>query len=262
MKRSIVTLLILHLFIITLIPAETKKRPLDHDVYDGWNNIFRHQISPDGQWVSWETNPQTGDGWLHIMEQQTGIIDSTARGTRASFAPGSEYLAFLIKPQRSLIRQIKVANRRGSEMPKETLAIHIFAKDTIIYIDRVKSSTTAGEDSPWLVYHLSADPPSEDKPQGISSATTMVIFNPITGEKFEFPNVTQYSFSYNGRLAAFIEAQKVHVQKEGESPADSTDSQKRPLVDLATVRVFDTHTRTTLITSPFPAGRSSTYLIA
>jgi hypothetical protein len=62
MKRNIVTILLLQLFIFSLISASKEKIPLHHGVYDGWNNILRQQISPDGKWVSWESNPQVGDG--------------------------------------------------------------------------------------------------------------------------------------------------------------------------------------------------------
>jgi dipeptidyl aminopeptidase/acylaminoacyl peptidase len=242
MKINIVAIVVLYLFISIPINAETEKIPLNHDVYDGWKNIFRHQISPDGEWISWEANPQTGDGWLHIKERLTGRADSVSRGTRASFSPGSEYIAFLVKPERSTIRQVKVANKRGSEMPRDTLTIRIFSTGERIFIERVRSFSTARQESPWLVYHLHSDPETTNQNSG---GTTLVIFNPLTKEKHEFPNVTEYRLSDDGRLVAFIEAQRVRIQVQNESISDTTDK-KKPLADLATVRVFDTRTQSAI----------------
>ena len=239
MKRTIFSLLILNLVFFTLNSAETKK-PLTHDVYDDWNFLSRNQISADGRWISWEVNPQAGDGWLHFKDRLAGTADSVSRGTLASFSPGSEYMAFRIRPQADVIRQIKVANKRGSEMPRDTLAIFVLTTGERILVDRVKTFSTARRDSPWMVYHLHDQPSSGSKN---SSGSELVIFNPLSGEKHSFGDVTEYSFSRSGRLIAFIQSDRVRVQIENGESSDSTENEN-PLTDLATVRVFDTETQT------------------
>jgi dipeptidyl aminopeptidase/acylaminoacyl peptidase len=236
MKRTIVSLLIFNLFILALYSTETKK-PLTHDIYDGWNFLSRQQISADGRWISWEVNPQVGDGWLHFKDLLTGTADSVARGTRASFSPGSEYLAFRIRPQVSVVRQNRVANRR---IPRDTLAIVVLETGERILVDRVRSFSTAGTESPWMVYHLHDQPSSGSKN---SNGSELVIFNPLSGEKHSFADVNEYSFSGNGRWVAFIQSDRVRVQIENGEDSDSTG--KKPQTDLATVRVFDTETQST-----------------
>lgn len=38
-----------------------QNKPLDHDVYDGWQSVTAVQLSPDGRLLSYEIRPQEGD---------------------------------------------------------------------------------------------------------------------------------------------------------------------------------------------------------
>ena len=52
-------------FAITLA-QENQKPPLDHSVYASWKDLHNNQISRDGNWISYEINPQVGDGILYL----------------------------------------------------------------------------------------------------------------------------------------------------------------------------------------------------
>jgi hypothetical protein len=75
-----------------------QKVPLDHSVYDGWRSLSAAAISDDGKWVTYEINPQQGDGWLYIVNTATGTTDSVFCGTRATFSPDCKYLVYQVKP--------------------------------------------------------------------------------------------------------------------------------------------------------------------
>ena len=49
-----------------------QKKPLDHDVYDGWQSVAAIQLSPDGRLLSYEVRPQEGDGTLYLKNLATG----------------------------------------------------------------------------------------------------------------------------------------------------------------------------------------------
>ncbi len=232
MKISLLAILLLQVLTGIVISAPSEKKPLTHDDYDGWNFLSRQQISPDGNWISWEVNPQSGDGWLHYLDRRTGTVDSVARGTRVSFSPGSEYMAFRIRPQAAEIRRVKAENKRGSQMPRDSIAIYMLESGIRMYIPRVRSFAIAREDSPWIAIHLHA-PAGRNNSDG----SRLILFNPVTVEQHEFSNVVEYTLSGNGRIAAFIrKGQTAFVN-------DSNDTIK---VDQATVQVFDTEERSAI----------------
>ncbi|MFO7924678.1 MAG: prolyl oligopeptidase family serine peptidase [Bacteroidales bacterium] len=233
MIRSLTAFLILQLFIVNPAGAQTEKIPLTHDDYDSWKNISGQQISPDGRWVSYEVNPQKGDGMLILKDLHTGKADSVARGGRAVFSPRSGYLAFLVSPPESLVRQAKVDKKKDDEMPKDTLVIRLLDGSAMTHTDRVKSFKVAEEESGWMVWlHEKELPGGREEADSTdngsdtltitSDGTTLVIFNPLSGEKHEFPNVTGYSLSKNGALAAFIQNEKAEIPDREKDDAEET----------------------------------------
>ena len=46
-----------------------QKIPLDHSVYDGWQNIAERLISDNGAFVAFTVVPQEGDGLLYIKKK-------------------------------------------------------------------------------------------------------------------------------------------------------------------------------------------------
>ena len=49
-----------------------QKLPLDQTVYDNWKSLSSAVISDDGKWITFEINPQQGDGWLYIYNVVSG----------------------------------------------------------------------------------------------------------------------------------------------------------------------------------------------
>ncbi len=221
LKLSLLTTLILQLFIATLSASQTDKVPLTHDVYDGWNNLFRQQISPDGRWVTWEVNPQDGDGWLYLKDLRNNVLDSIARGTRAEFSPNSDYMAFYISPPKAIIRQAKVDGLSADEMPQDSVGIYVFARASNSRHGSAGRFALAREESSWMVYLVRERTAKPRAPAGNNSPgseesrktipLTMVVFNPVTGEKYEFTNIDQYSLSRNGTLVVFSSHSSVIV---------------------------------------------------
>ena len=220
MYKTMFSVFMLQLIIVFQVIARDEKMSLSHDDYENWKTLTRQQLSADGKWASWEVNPQQGDGMLYLRDLETGRKDSVARGSRPSFSPGSRYLAFSIKPPSDLVRQAKMDKESPREMPKDSLGIIILPGLERIVEERVKSFAVPEEESGWMVYHKEKELPdttkkadnesdtlaTANKPSNNNSkGTTLVIFNPVTGDKHEFPGVTHYSLSKNGKLAAFIQ---------------------------------------------------------
>ncbi len=199
MKRTIPFIIFLTIILAAGLSAQEKK-PLTHDDYDGWKSVMRQQFSDNGRWLSYEVNPQHGDGWLYIKNLRNNQLDSVARGNRASFSPGSDYLAFIISPQTDVVRQARVDGKRRNELPGDSLGIVLLRDMSVTKIEGIRSFATADTGPDWMVYHLEAE--------GSNNASKLVVFNPMTGEKHEFADVVEYSFASNGRSVAFIQQQK------------------------------------------------------
>ena len=240
------------------------KKVIDHSVYDDWKSIARTQISDDGKWVSYEVNPQQGNGWLYIYNTVTGSLDSIARGYNASFLPGQDVLILKIRPQYAVTRQAKVDKKKPDDMPKDSMAIVLLSSGSTEKIARVKSFSTPKEPSAWFVYQLEKEPArraspaardtvnvekleetpveAEKKVEIKSDGSELVIFNPITEEKHSFKNITNYRISDNGLRVGFIQVEKDSIERSVVHLFTTTDKQHNKVFEdqgLAKLFTFD-----------------------
>src|SRR5690606_10413800 len=119
-RRRIFALL---LFFCTAHTAWAQKKPLNHDVYDGWETISASAISDDGRFIYYIVNPQAGDGRLVVTNPDNQHIGGIARAADARFSPDGNYLLAHIKPLYEETRQAKIKKKKADEMPKDSLAI-------------------------------------------------------------------------------------------------------------------------------------------
>lgn len=237
---AIITLTLLFAVHATPQQGAQDKTPLTHDVYDGWKNLARQQISPDGRWVSWEVNPQHGDGWLFVKDLATGDLDSIARGHRAEFSPNSTFMAFYVSVPVAVTRQGKVDKLTDEQMPRDSIGIYLFDRRSNTIAGQAGSFGVAKEESDWMVYLLRRRPLTGEQNAGAApgsqpgseSRTTLNIFNPVTRETHQFENVNEYSLSLNGRLVAFIQSDPAPADSSGKEnsvgqEAEATSGQRQ-----------------------------------
>ena len=87
MKKIIFIIILNILFISVKIYSQTNnadtadgKMALDHSVYESWNKLEKTKISYNGEWISYELNPQKGDGKLILINPNKGFSDTIVRG--------------------------------------------------------------------------------------------------------------------------------------------------------------------------------------
>ena len=238
------------------------KKPLTHDVYDGWKTMAKALISDNGKYISYEINPQKGDGWLHMQSLVTNKHDSIYRGQSVVFSSTSDLLAFRIVQPEDTLHKLKLAKKKKDELPKDSLAIWLLDKDTLIRFAGLKSFQIPKEGGAWIAW-LYEKPKEKEKakektensdsikkitPDTLSvkpkdvpekpkekdkkkkkgafneiETANLTVLNPIADQKFESLNVTETAFAKNGSLLTFITLKK-----------DSIDS--------IAVNIFDTRT--------------------
>ncbi len=133
--------------------AQTKK-PLTHDVYDGWKSVGQRAISNDGRFIMYAINPQEGDGELIIQNVETGYKKTIPRGYNAAFTEDSKFAVLSIKPAYQDTRQAKIKKKKADDMPKDSLAILALSTDSLMKIARVKSYKTPEKAGGWVAYQL------------------------------------------------------------------------------------------------------------
>ncbi len=238
------------------------KKPLTHSVYDSWKKIDKPQLSDNGIFGSYEINPQKGDGWLHLQNLSTLSHDSLFRGQSAMFSSNSDMMAFRIVQPADTLHKLKLAKKKKDDLPKDSLGIWLFAKDSVMRFGGLKSFQMPREGGAWVAW-LYEKPKEKEKAKekAESSDTTaksppdtlvakpkevpakakdkekkkkkgafadietanLTVCNPILNQNFTYENVTESAFAKNGNILSFITLKK-----------DSIDS--------ISVNIFDTRT--------------------
>jgi len=245
MNRIFTLVIILFITLNSIAQSQSTKKVLTPEVYTSWKNIKNQQISNDGKWVCFEIAPQKGDGFLYLYNTETKKLDSISRGTKASLSPTGDYMAFKIVPRYDSLRKLKLAKTPKKKLPKDSLGIWLFEKDSIIRIAKVKSFELANDSAAWMVYTMydAKKKVKKKEKKGFwffgkkkkkhtkkaikQKGNYIVAFNPINNERKEFENISAFDISYYGNSIGLIS----NIKK------DSTHEVK--------ISIFDTKSQST-----------------
>ena len=224
------------IFLSGICAAQQKKIITPSD-FDKWKDIENPIISDDGNWISYEINPQKGDGILYIYNRINRKTDSVMRGYDAKFSSNSDFLVFKIKAPFDTIRKAKIAKKKTEDLPKDSIGIWIFKTNSIAKFPQLKSFKIAKENSKHIAFLLEKDALKKDsteiktkdtlavsdtlkkqaaseKPKKKDKKTkekkkkeengTLVIFNTALNKSTHFNNVSEYEISENGNIISYI----------------------------------------------------------
>lgn len=156
--------LLITVFCLSGLLAMAQKRPLDHDVYDGWQNVSGASISQDGKYVYYLVNPQQGDSKLHIHDgQRHHSIGTIDRAASISLSPSGNYLTMLIKPLYAETREARIQKKRGDDMPKDSLGIFSLRDQQLVKIPNVKSFKAPSDKGDVIAYLADQEVADEKK---------------------------------------------------------------------------------------------------
>lgn len=212
MKR--IQLIVLIVFLC--ISGFAQKKTLTHDDYNHWNEMRYHQISKDGNLITFEINPQRGDGNLYIVNNKQNTTKKINRARRAHISSLSDFVAFTITPPFDTIRKKKLEKVKSDNMPKDTLGVWILKDAKLLKFENLIKISVPEDGSSWFAYTHS-EVKEKDKKEAKDSTSTaskenkdskkkkanlkgdnLTIFNPTLNKKHEFKNVTDFSISRNG----------------------------------------------------------------
>ncbi|MHC1705075.1 MAG: prolyl oligopeptidase family serine peptidase [Tenuifilaceae bacterium] len=222
MKKFFLTVFVA--FIALSSYSQTNKIPLSHDVYDSWTDLMNPRISDNGRWISYEINPQDGDGNLWLVDSQNDFRISFKRGYRASVSPLNNFIVYQEKPEKVIVRKAKIDKKKKDDMPKDSLKIYVFESKKVYAFPKLKSYKVGEIDGDWVAILTEmkkkekekekqpVDTTKKEKPKTVKKPTKsndeekpglLTLLNPLTDNKIEVNNVLDYTISRNGALIAF-----------------------------------------------------------
>jgi len=176
-----------------------QNKPLDHDVYDGWQSVRNVKISPDGTLLAWEVAPQEGDGTLYLRNLSTGAEISVPRGTALKWAQDGAWGLFTVKAPFAETRQAKIDKKKKEEQPKDSLA-RIDLRSLVWNMVGEAGTTALGYDAaPWLF--------AAQEVKGRKSKSLLVI-NTASGAVDTLKNVSDFAASKDGARLVTISAKE------------------------------------------------------
>lgn len=146
-----------------------QKKPLDHTVYDAWENIQERQVSNDGEWIAFTVTPQEGDARLMVMKADGKGKVEVPRGYNVKFTPDNKFAVFLIKPTYNETRDARIKKKRPDDMPKDSLGYLTLSTAGVKKIARVKNYKIP-EKASWVAYHKEKALPDTTKKPTVPKA--------------------------------------------------------------------------------------------
>ncbi|HYW41615.1 MAG TPA: prolyl oligopeptidase family serine peptidase [Bryobacteraceae bacterium] len=179
--------------LISVSAAQTAKRPLNHNDYDGWRSIVSQRLSSDGKFLAYGLFPQEGDGEVVIRNLVTGKEQrepagarpapvpaataeegppAEARSVTITFSADSRTVAFSTFPTKAAADKAKKEKKTGDQAPKDGMVIVDLASGKAARMERVKRFQMAEKASGYLAYLREApetaqtSTPPAPKPEG------------------------------------------------------------------------------------------------
>ena len=147
------------------------KKPLTHDVYDGWKDISFKAVTPDGNNAALLINPQEGDGKVAFYNLASSRQDSVPRADEVALTFDSRHALFKIKPQKEKVKELRRQKKKKEDLPKDSLGIFDFASRKLDKVANIKSYKLPLKAGDWVAYQLEAK--MEEKKPAIDKADTL-----------------------------------------------------------------------------------------
>ncbi|MGA2267066.1 MAG: prolyl oligopeptidase family serine peptidase [Bryobacteraceae bacterium] len=159
--------------LLPLSLAQTGKRPLNHNDYDGWRSISSQRLSPDGKFLAYGLFPQEGDGVVVIRNLATGKEQREPAGARpapapaatpeegpppearavtSAFSPDGKTVVFSTFPPKADTDKAKKEKKTAEQMPKDGMVIVDLGSGRATRIDRVKRFQLPEKAAGYLAY--------------------------------------------------------------------------------------------------------------
>lgn len=244
------------LFSCSFLFIIAQKKPLDHSVYDSWQNIGERKISNDGRWTGYTVEVQEGDSKAYFYDGVSGKTIDFPRGYKIFFTDDSKFAAFLIKPFYKDSKAVKDKKMKKDKLAKDSLVVLNLTTGKTEKTPNVKSFIIPEKGKSVIAYFLENlkdksdnsekedDENSEKEKQ--EKPLTLVVENLLKNEKTSYENVLRYRWSKNGKTLSMVTSKQVNTsenseekEKESKKKKEKKDKSKPEKYPLETVALLD-----------------------
>ena len=190
------------------LPLGAQKKPLDHTVYDSWQSVANMNLSPAGNVISYEVNPQEGDGVLTIRVMgKKGREITIPRGYRARIADNEKFAVCLIKPEFQKTRRARIDKKKADDMPKDSLAVVNLSTGEVTKYAQVKDfkmGKHAVEAFAFSTTDTSYVLPAKDRKKKEKLGSPLLVYHWADGKVDTLQNIDKYEVSRDGRQLGLV----------------------------------------------------------
>ena len=148
----------LFLFLVVFVSVTfAQKKPLTLADFDSWKSISNQQTTKSGNYITWQLEPQEGDGELVLYNTLNGTKKRFARGSNPRITSDEKYLVFTVKPLYAEEREAKRKKKKKDEIPKDHLVIYSLSTAKADTIKNIESYKLPAEEGNWVAITLKVE---------------------------------------------------------------------------------------------------------
>ncbi len=204
--------LLIFLYTVITISAQTAKRSLTIDDIQKWNRITETQISNNGEFIVYKLQPGKGNAVLKITTSNADENASVTGGTNAKITANSKFVVFTLKPPADTIRTLKLKKTKKEDLPQDKLIIYNLESNKTDTIEKLKSVKIPAKWADWIAYQTEAPKDTTKKEKGKKDGDDKVyplFIKNLSNEKIiEIPAVSSYFFSERNKVITYISVGK------------------------------------------------------
>ena len=232
MKR----ILLLTVLLALPLALAAQKKPLDHDVYDGWQAVSGTALSPSGHVITYAVNPQEGDGTLYfrIVGKKGDHVIKIPRGYQPRILDNEDFAVCLIKHEFQKTRRAKIKKLTGDKLPQDSVAIVNLRNGRIQKFPNVKSFQLGLHATDQFAF-ATIDTTFAKKIEK-EMGTPVAVYHFADGRIDTLKNIDKFAFSKDGKTLALVQK----TDKKHSVVGFYADGKTRMLTDTATFHAVPT----------------------